>query len=466
MSTRMAGRGAIVATLALALQSAGAASESRGRLDEPVTFSVTRVTLAEAVARLGEAAGVPLEVRGRGIAPRPVQLFIREQPLRPVMDEIARFAAEPPGACRWSAATVDGAAGYRLSEDQTSRLARERLHRRLFLERTRRLEASLRLAVQAARLSPEEWEAVRKRREDLAYWRSLNRPALAILTGVPADGIAALFSGRCILLHYQELDDAGKDAIHQIIGGLENGRLTAPIPGREPVVFDWIRERDLPRSRITFRLAGAPDRPGIWAFIPILPGGGWGDRNLIQPPARIDETEKHPPWLLKVVEKRKQEQEQSREEARKRARKDPDLQQKISVRSPVEVPDEKDPKKKLDRYCDLTMCLEQVAEESGLSILGDFDHCWDDYYSWTDPIRPGSRMRRSLDSPGFRDLPVWEVMESLAETFRITWQKRGRFLLVRSPRAPYAQIDGIDMLEMRPGPLPKELQDLLRDSPQ
>lgn len=141
--------------------------------------------------------------------------------------------------------------------------------------------------------------------------------------------------------------------------------------------------------------------------------------------------------------------EKARKESEARARKDPDLLHKVTIIALQTVADPQDPKKTTQRYSDLSACLEQLAEASGLSVLGDYDPCWDDYYSWQNVSRPGTRHKTYM-MQDLRNVPVWQALDFLAERFDITWEKKGGFVHIRSPRVLYAEMDGIDMLEHRP----------------
>jgi hypothetical protein len=427
------------------------------RLKRPVDLSVSRVTLADALKALGTEAETPLACTDRGLTGRPVFLFIRKQSLGSVMHHLARFFPTAPGTCRWDRVTVEGQSGYRLVEDNSSRNARELALNRLRKSRRERLQAELEEAMRLTQLTPEEFQRVQDQHPE--FWDSMSglRVNYALLASLSPEETSRLLDGKGLNLPYSGLRPEQQRLVFQMVGDCTMSR---PIPGREGEELSWSTRKDLPKSTVTLRITGSPERPGIRMSVPTLPGGSVGFPDMLHP--GLPAEKEQPEWMRAVATKRREAAEKDREQARETARKDPDLLQKITLTAMVETPDPKQPGKSQKRYADLAMALEQVADRTGLSIVGDYDPCWDDYYSWQDFHMPGNRMKARLDKD-MKDVAAWEALEAIAARFKVSWEKRGKFLWVRSPRVLYAMLDGIDLLDERPAPRPKFILDAIRE---
>jgi hypothetical protein len=217
------------------------------------------------------------------------------------------------------------------------------------------------------------------------------------------------------------------------------------------VLAEWNSERDLPKSMLTYRLQGPPDRPGIRFIIPMTPGSGMGWPDLLHP-ALPSESER-PEWMKEALADSVASRQERRERVRQQAERDPDLRKPVRVPEWEEIPDPERPSQTMKRRArGLSVTLQQLADQTGLSILADYDPCWDDYYSWLDYHKPGRRMPRYLGDGLEKEKPLWEALEYVRDRFRVEWKKSGKFLVVRSRRVPYAEIDRIDLFDKRRPP--------------
>jgi hypothetical protein len=441
---------AIAGGISLGLPAIANLVAHEARFNRPVSLSSTRVMVGDALRDLGNAAGVPL-VTDQQLANRPFQLFVRRQTANAVMREVAEFLATPPGRCAWEKVTQDGVQTYRLREDARSRQERLLLLRRLRDRRRRQLETDLGSALHLAKLARDELTQVRGRHPELAYSVRSMRGTLGLLGSLPPERLNQVLTGQALNLPYTQMTQYQRRQLHTM-AGQRGMRHTIRPRGRPPIVLHWRAPEDLPRSVLTFRLAGSPDRPGIRVFLPTLPGAGVGWPDALHPP--LPDEKAQPEWMRAALEPRRRERETRRRRHQENARQDADLRIKVTLRALRTLPDGKNGRGAVQQPSDLSACLEQIADQARLSVLGDYDHCWDDYYSWQDFSRPGTRTKTILQQD-LKDVPVWEALDFLHDRCRVTWEKRGKFIHIRSPRVPYAELDGIDMLEQREPPPPR-----------
>jgi hypothetical protein len=173
------------------------------------------------------------------------------------------------------------------------------------------------------------------------------------------------------------------------------------------------------------------------------------------PPAEAD----RPEWLKNVLKEREQKEQKARQAFLDTVKGDPQLRTPVTLKALVDVPDPKRPGHTMRRFSDLADTLKQVADQARLSIIGDYDPCWDDYYTRLDLHNPDMRSKQLLRG-NMPPMPAWQAMEFVRTHFAVEWEKRGNVLYVRSPRIPYALMDKIDVLD--PPLLPNYWQILLR----
>jgi hypothetical protein len=434
--------------VALLVGSRGAAQP-----EKQVDVSVPRATVRDAVRALGDAAGLRLSAADGPVASWPVLLYLRQRSARAAMDDLAAFLSAPGEQSTWEPA--DG--GFRLQQDAGSRAARLQREQKARAHRDQRLKAEFDTLLRLSKLNGAGLERERARypelvasARDLALWATL-------LEGLSPDYRRTLLSGTGLAFRVRDLEPAQRQAAEAILAGrgVNKARTSVP-PELGGGYYEWRSDRDVPRTPVSFRLTGDPNRPGISVvFIP-LPGSRSGAHDLLHPglPKELE-----PPWLSEILEQRRREGEAARRPFLERVKQDPALSGKITLTGVLDVPDPKQPGKTMKRYCDLSAALSQVADRTGLSIIGDYDPCWWDYYRRTDAHEPQGEFKRSL-TDDLKDVPVWGAMEHIAKYFRVEWEKRGDVLYVRSPRVLNAVLDGIDLLD--PPPPPDYWQKLLR----
>jgi hypothetical protein len=421
--------------------------------EKRVDVSVPRATVRDAVRALGDAAGLRLSAADGPVASWPVLLYVRGRPARAVMDDLASFLSVPGEKSIWEAAE----GGFRLQQDAVSRAVRLQREQKARAERDRRLKAEFDTLLRLSKLNGAALERERARHpelaatvRDLALW-------VTILEGLSPEYRRTLLSGTGLAFRIRDLEPAQRQAAEALIAGRGRHRQRRPVP---PELggghMDWDSERDVPRTPVSFRLTGDPNRPGISIVFITLPGSRSGAHDILHPGLP---KELQPPWLREILEQRRQEEEAARRPFLERVKQDPAVNRKITLAGWQDLPDPKQPGKTLKRASDLSAALLQVADQTGLSIIGDYDPCWWDYYTRTDAHEPWGENKWSLTTD-LIDVPAWEAMEHIAKYFRVEWEKRGDVLYVRSPRVLYAVLDGIDLLDP-PSP-PNYWQKLLR----
>lgn len=433
----------IASALVLALV-APAQPEPPSGLDSSQEFTAARVTLKEALYRFSKVVHTPLQVT-EALASRPVVIYVREQRPRQAMDEIAWFFAMEPGKCYWA---KDAEGSLTLREDSTSRKARSERTAERRNTRMRQLVSELKNGLRLGLLSNEGLSRESGKYPELVWAMPAYRRTYAILAALNPVQRDALLSGRAISVPVGALGAVEKEYAQGMIGGVRKARRRVP-PELGGGWITFVRDRDILTTPLTIRLAGRPDRPGIRVMLRPLPGWQEGVPDLLHP--QTPPPGESPDWLREVLTKRGIQARNQRKEFLDRMRRDLQLSKKVTLRAKVEVSDPTQPGGKTLRASDLADSLGQVADQTRLTIIGDYDPCWNDYYSRLDPLEPNNRTKEYVlqDLP---EKPAWEVMELIAKRFQVEWGKRGKTIWVRSPRIPYALMDRIDVLD--PPPLP------------
>jgi hypothetical protein len=427
------------------------------RFANRVQASLSAVTVENALRQLGQARGIPLTCGDPGLQARPFQLFARQQTLGEIMRQATTFLATPPGKCKWAPTALDGENGYRLWEDEANRRARRERLRRLAREREQRLRRDIDTAIRLASLTPEELEQVRDQYPEMATEMIGLRNPLSLLGSLDPVQRQGVLSGRRLSLPFTSLRPEQQALVRSIVGNYAE-RITTSSPDGTPLVLEWSADRDLPRTNLTLELAGRPDRPSLMFLIPLIPGrSAMGNPNLLYP--GLTEEARKLPWVREILEQRRQESEKAGRAAETAARRDPDLQRRVTLRRLVEVPDPSDPNRTVQKVADLSAVFRQVADQTGLCILGEYDPCWDNYYG--DAQSPGWEYRLTLKADLVK-VRLVDALKAIQELFRVEWAKRASTILVRSPRVLFAELDGIDLLDDRLPPLRRPLGRFLR----
>lgn len=458
--------------LAALLQPGGAMAEEAA-LQRRITLSFGRGTLAEAMRELGTAAGIPVDCNVRSLNRRPVLIYAKDRPLQQVLSSLADILRAGDGQLEWRQISVEGKTRIRLIEDRRHRSAREAALLKARQERVRAMSARLKRVNELHGLAT-------KRRESNA--ESPDGPL--IIYGSKTTGLVHPGSVRPdeAMLQHQlaTAESLGYDVLSRLhqqqIQNLQKGGTLSfrfgdlPEEVRRPMMqrhgrtvvqfvrpdlhpgltFEFRANRDLPDSFLKFRLFGLPERPDVQAVMP-LPGIGLSHYgNLLYPGGPADETEL-PSLIRKALGPLKDARLERRSKLHREAKTNPELARKITVRSRtgLQAPDSNDAAVK-ERQLQVIEAFEQVARETGMLVVGDFDPLWNDYYSWLDEDRPGERLARAVSTDLTR-LPLWEVLETLTDEERLLrWEVSKGRLLLRSPRIQHVMLDRIDLLDDRP----------------
>ncbi len=421
----------------------------------PMSVMIRGAPLLTAVKELGDKVGVELRCVSRPLESRPVVVLTPGLvTASELMQQLAAIASTAPGRCTWHATSIDGGRAYVLREDSASRHARSVRTKADLERRASQLDRDLVAALRLADTPTEQLEPLRADQPDLGTPSNAFRWGLRLLRSLSAEQVQALLGGVGIRLPYSDLREDQQEMLRHIVGDLRTSYTTRRRDGT-PLTLTWSSREDLPKSSVTYRFAGDPSRPGIMMLIPTIVGSEIGQPNLLRPP-RVPPDEQAEA-MRRAVEARDRPVRQAREERRERLRalaaKDPSLARPVSAQAVRDVPDPRKPGRRVQRHSDLVAVLEQLALAGQVSILGDYDPCWDDYYAWRDFFEPGLRMKRTLRQD-IRDVPLWEALEQVAEHFRVSWEKRGNLIRIRSPRVSFALADGIDLFDERPPPRP------------
>jgi hypothetical protein len=285
-----------------------------------------------------------------------------------------------------------------------------------------------------------ELQSRRSRHPELVYAMGSLRYPAAILAGLNSAQRTALLSGEGLSIRIEELSPQEQQYARLMLGDVRRMRRSVP-PSLGGGWIDWRADRDAPKTPLSIRLTGAPDRPGIRMVLVPVVGMQQGTFDLLHAEA----PQVRPPWMEEVLKERERKERQERERFLEGLRNDPQFAKKISLTAWLEVPDEERPGRTVRRACDLSDTLMQVADRTGLSIIGDYDPCWDDYYSHLDRHNPNAAYKQYLGAD-VADVPVWGALEVVRKRFRVEWDRRGSVIFVRSPRTPFALMDGVDVL--------------------
>jgi hypothetical protein len=418
-----------------------------GGLESPATVTIRGATAADACAELARTTGLSLRCADPFLARRPVVLFAAERPVVEMMEALAEALRTEPGRCEWRRVGER----FELIQSAGSRAARRALLRRLQRERAREFDARGRRLFQLDGAGEAELDDARRRDPELVAALPQVRIGAPLLQLLDRHQQAALGSGREVGVPIGALPLAHQELVRSLVAGTGTLRLTIPHDSGD-LVFTWSVE-DLPTTPLLIRFVGEPDRPGVRCTIPTVPGSPVTLPNLFYP--EVPPAEHRLPWLREALEAREKEELRQREAELAPLREDPDLRKLISVGRVLE-PDSSS-ESPTRRRADLSGVLAQVAKESGLGVVGDYDPCWDDYYRWNDSSQPGAAERKYLPAD-LEKLPVLEVMEVVRRVFRVEWKKRGAWIFITSPRVPFAEIDGLDLLDHRPQAPPEALK--------
>lgn len=391
---------------------AGSAWDSR--LQQPVSIAASYDPLLQTLAELQRQTAVQLTCEP-SVASRRVVVFAKERSLAELMRNIARLVPTPPGAALWERTARGGVYTYRLTENLVSRNARAGLQEK----RYRQMKARFQESVAISRLSAGELTALRATRPRLIA--NMPRKLLGIVNSLPADQLERVFQGQALDLPFGALDSGQQGTITGMIQGVQF------VSGGE-IVFNG--STDYPQCRLAVSPSGNPDRPGIRAMIWMAPGHGLGCPNLMDPPLPAESEQ--PDWLRAHLA---DEERQRRQARRQPPPGDALFRQTVTIKRFIVTP-KGEPGEGKVRACFAADALREIATQCGIPIVADYDPGFDNYYR-----REGLRTLRA-DLPR---VPVWTALNTICETWDLSWEARAGWVLVRSPRAVWSTLGELDM---------------------
>jgi hypothetical protein len=408
-----------------------AAPTTDSRQQRLVTVTSSYEPLATTLAELSRQTEVDLAAGEEALARHRLILLAKERPLGEVRAQIARFVGLPPGGSYWARRGVENAATYRLMESRASKEARAKRLR----DRNARTTARIREALTLAGLDEEALAAQRERNPRLAAARNNFRAAYALFRSLtPAQFDAALQSGR-LSLPFSMLTPQQQQLVQGSVSRVRI-RTFQPAPNGGETVSVYDGSRDFASSSVMIGLSGSAERPGFRVMVQMDRESALGCPNVLDPP--IPNADERPDWLADALEKSEAAEKAKRKRALgPRPPKDPDLLRRVTVHQSVFRPAVGGVKGKSGPYAaSIGDALREIAAQTGLPVIGDFDPCYEDPFS-----RQGmQRLPKDLV-----DVPLWEALDTLAEVWDLQWEKKDGWLRVRSPRAPYALSGELDL---------------------
>lgn len=390
-------------------------------LAQRISPKATSEPLGRLLTRLTQETGVELLAEEQ-LAGRRVVVLARERPLTDVMRQLGRFLGTPPGMATWERQSQKDRLAYRLSEDLASRNARRGVLEKRYQEVKSRFQEALAMAD----MTDTELAKLRARRPHLVARMPTYRGWFHLVGSLPPDQMERVFRGSPLQLGFSALSADQQEAVRGRVAKIQYARsYTTPAGEKRVETFDGTSE--YPKSQLNVRLSGDPQRPGISAMIRVNPETATGHPNLLEPPA--PSAGERPAWFDAAVANKPQTRSKRRAQPD-----DPDLLRRVTVRRSVKIP-EGEPDAGKDRSS-LTDALRQVAEQTGLPLIADYDPGFQDYYG---------RMWLNTLKEDLVAMPAGQALDRIAETWDVQWEKKDGWLRVRSPRAVWAALGEIDL---------------------
>jgi hypothetical protein len=375
---------------------------------------------------LGAQAGVVL-VCNPEHARRRLLLQAARRPLPDVQAVLARFIATPPGTCWWERRPVEGRPGYRLVEDLASRDALVREKQRRDQARYRWLKERLLLAQSLAEMSPEELKGMRDRYPNLVA--GLSPDMIRLASGYGPKELEQLFRGRSLNTAFSALSPGQQSLVRAGIGN-QSYTVSRQLPdGASMPLRSYRGAQQYRGARLSVSPSGSPERPGISVFVWLTPEVAFANSNIIDP--RLPRESERPQWLRDLLATQPEKKAPPRRTRPTAAA----LQQRVTVRRWVKTPAGQ-PGVGQPRVCFPADALQQIAAQTGLPIIADYDPGFRDYYRRDGFIN----LKEDLVN-----IPVWEALDIIEDTWGLTWTWKRDWLEVRSPRAIYALMGEVDL---------------------
>ena len=421
----------VIGTLLWACAAGFAASPppTDSRQQRPVTIAATTQPLAATLAELSQQTSVDLAADEEPLARHRLVLVAKERPLGEVRAQIARFVGVPPGGSYWTRRGTGDTTTYRLMESRASKEARAKLLR----DRSARTTTRVREALELARLDDAALDAQRDRNPRLATGRNNYQLAYSLLQSLTPEQLGAALQTNRLLLPFSSLTPPQQQLVR---GALARVRMSdvRENPDGSRTVNTYDGSRDFASSSLWLGLSGNVDQPGLRIMVRLNRSSAMGCPNVLDPP--MPTGDERPSWLSEALKKN-----EAAEKARRkrilgpRPPKDPDLMQRVTVhRTALRVPPEGG--KALPYGATVADVLREIAAQTGLPAIADFDPCHEDPFGrqWFKDFRKD-----------LVDVPLWEALDTVTEAWDLSWEEKDGWLRVRSPRAPWALAGVVDL---------------------
>ncbi len=393
------------------------ASLADPRLRVPISLRELYLPVEELLGQTSERVRLPLHTVDH-LRRRRHHVLCKARPISEVMAALADVTMTRPGTTRWVPGGVPPRS-YTLRPD----LLCQETERRLQRERSTELRSRIAQAVAAGSLSDEEHRNLSSTNPRLAH----ASPTMIRLVAEFSPGLwDAVLRGERQMIPYAQLTLRQQAIVRQTWRGVFSTTSTKASDGTRVVTGTFDGDRDYPLTKVEFRLSGIPQRPSLWVMMRHTLDGGSGAPNFLGLPGRVHPS--LPKWLQDAIET---EQTTWRKAHSPANTTDPVLQQRVTIQQQfVEPSDGK------QRTTTLGGALLQIHEQTGIPILAHGDPGFDDYYR-----RSGGRM---LHEP-IENARVWEALQQVGERWRVTWEWKRGWILVRSLNVVLGERDGLDL---------------------
>jgi len=371
-----------------------------------ITVEIVGEKLGAAVPEIGEAAGARLAV-DRTLADHRIFLFTHEQPLGTIRTQLQKFVPTAPGKAIWSR---EGSVIV-LREDMASRAQRaKQATERQRLAREHRMRGYQSMLAWCEPNPQDSPHLARRRARDAELVR--------LFAGVPLSARQAAFNGSHVAVPFQDLNPAAQALVRQAVRGQRSGFADHP-----ELAFDG--EKDAANVLVVITPVGTMENPGLRLWLNCRPSqNGRAFLDIVNPP-RWDPAEG---WSWEHLRKASQ----TRVRGPKSTPSNPAFQNRISLEGGATSVIEK--------------VLAEFEREAKLPVLGEYDPCYVSFFQQG----TGSQSRRSLRFGAITRVPVREALDTIAETFDLTWDYHAGWIWFRSPRTPLARGGNLDLSPPKP----------------
>ncbi len=404
----------IACCLAIGATSTGGADPNT----EDISCTIAGGTLSEAVSQLASLSGARLRT-GPRVSGHRVFLYVQGRSLDEIRREVAADIPGLPGKSVW----------YRmgeslvLEEDIASYEARERAARTIQQKRYReRAENLARFEAWTASIRDEDDRATRNTKKGL-------RKYLQIFRALPPRQQKMALHGRPVEVPFGQISSTGQSLVRAEV--FNHGRTSSGV--------QWHGSRDYESVRVAIMPTGPLDRPRLRETLMFGDsGGGLTLLDMLRPPVRHDQDGGYTYHGDRSAEDR------ARVRGPANRATIPALQRLIAI--------EDSPGWNIER------ALLEVSSRSQLPLLGGYDPCFRKRGASPMMIARPCWGRRPEKMP--RQVPIWQVLDHIAQEFDLDWDFRRGWIRIRSPRTVLAWGGEVDVSP----PTPEELRSLGENS--